>query len=214
MLVTDLLNYGMPMIRYRIGDIGALSDRVCDCGRGLPLMEMLGGRIADFLVTPAGRMVSAVYLAVGVLAKRPGLAQVQFVQETRDHVLVRAVPSPGFVPEDLDFVNHNLAELMGPGVTFSHELVKRYPGGRGASTTCVSARCPPSGRKAPAASRPKPVPGPAALGLRADSRPGRRPPSPGRAAAFTQGPSIHPRPIQPPSPQHLAPTARAALECP
>src|SRR5690606_30639221 len=48
-LVTDLANYGMPLIRYRIEDVGILSDRQCPCGRGLPLMHSIMGRVADFL---------------------------------------------------------------------------------------------------------------------------------------------------------------------
>ena len=46
---TDLLNKGMPFIRYRIEDVGVPSDRVCPCGRGLPLMERVTGRVADYL---------------------------------------------------------------------------------------------------------------------------------------------------------------------
>ena len=38
-VVTDLINHGMPLIRYQVGDIGVPSARSCPCGRGLPLME-------------------------------------------------------------------------------------------------------------------------------------------------------------------------------
>ena len=49
-LITDLTNYGMPLIRYRIGDIATMDDRTCPCGRGLPLLTDISGRITDFLV--------------------------------------------------------------------------------------------------------------------------------------------------------------------
>jgi phenylacetate-CoA ligase len=40
-VITDLMNYGMPFIRYRIEDIGRPSEnRTCSCGRGLPLIDM------------------------------------------------------------------------------------------------------------------------------------------------------------------------------
>ena len=42
-VVTDLLNYGMPFIRSRIGDRGALSPEPCDCGINLPLLSSLEG---------------------------------------------------------------------------------------------------------------------------------------------------------------------------
>src|SRR5207249_8098782 len=38
-VVTDLTNRAMPIIRYQVGDVAVLSDRVCTCGRGLPLLE-------------------------------------------------------------------------------------------------------------------------------------------------------------------------------
>ncbi|HAM36523.1 MAG TPA: hypothetical protein DEB40_14490 [Elusimicrobia bacterium] len=41
-IVTDLNNYGMPLIRYRTGDVGELSARVCACGRPGPMLRVLG----------------------------------------------------------------------------------------------------------------------------------------------------------------------------
>jgi phenylacetate-CoA ligase len=47
----------MPFIRYRIGDVGSLSDSVCLCGRGLPLIRRIEGRILEVLRTRDGRTV-------------------------------------------------------------------------------------------------------------------------------------------------------------
>jgi phenylacetate-CoA ligase len=57
LLVTDLHNFGMPFIRYRIGDIGIVDDSPCDCGRGLPLISAIEGRVLEVLRTPSGRLV-------------------------------------------------------------------------------------------------------------------------------------------------------------
>ncbi|MHA1879312.1 MAG: phenylacetate--CoA ligase family protein, partial [Candidatus Heimdallarchaeota archaeon] len=35
-IVTDLVNYSMPFIRYEIGDVGIISDKECECGRPFP----------------------------------------------------------------------------------------------------------------------------------------------------------------------------------
>jgi phenylacetate-CoA ligase len=43
-LITDLRNFAMPLIRYRIKDVGRLLPQACGCGRGLPLMRISGGR--------------------------------------------------------------------------------------------------------------------------------------------------------------------------
>jgi phenylacetate-CoA ligase len=57
LLVTDLHNFGMPFIRYRIGDLGSLTDSVCPCGRGLPLIRRIEGRILEVLRTRDGRTI-------------------------------------------------------------------------------------------------------------------------------------------------------------
>lgn len=57
-LVTDLHNYGMPFIRYRIGDLGILAGSApCECGRGLPRIHSIEGRTLDVLRTRTGRVV-------------------------------------------------------------------------------------------------------------------------------------------------------------
>lgn len=44
-VVTDLSNYGMPLIRYQIGAVGCLSSRTaCDCGCTYPIVELLQER--------------------------------------------------------------------------------------------------------------------------------------------------------------------------
>lgn len=50
-VVTSLINYAMPLIRYRIGDMGAWSEKECSCGRGFPLLERITGRTTDTFIT-------------------------------------------------------------------------------------------------------------------------------------------------------------------
>src|SRR5207253_7378470 len=63
----------MPFIRYRIEDVGVPSDRRCSCGRGLPLMERVTGRVADYLKRRDGSMVAGVSLVERTLTAIPGL---------------------------------------------------------------------------------------------------------------------------------------------
>lgn len=80
--VTDLLNRAMPLIRYRIEDVSAPLDViVCPCGRHLPLMQRVTGRVADFLVKPDGARVAGVSLIENTLTKIPGIEQMQIIQE-------------------------------------------------------------------------------------------------------------------------------------
>jgi len=53
-VVTDLDNYVFPFIRYKIGDLGVLSNRVCGCGKKLPILERVEGRTFDLVIGPNG----------------------------------------------------------------------------------------------------------------------------------------------------------------
>jgi len=56
-VVTGLCNYVMPLIRYRIGDLGIPSDEECTCGRSLPLIKSIQGRLNDLITLPSSRVV-------------------------------------------------------------------------------------------------------------------------------------------------------------
>jgi len=54
-VVTDLKNRAMPLIRYRVGDLGQMSSRSCPCGRFLPIIDKVVGRAYDVVTSPSGR---------------------------------------------------------------------------------------------------------------------------------------------------------------
>ncbi len=57
-LVTQLDNFAMPLIRCAVGDIGALTDNPCQCGRKGMRLEQLVGRTVDLLMDSDGRMIT------------------------------------------------------------------------------------------------------------------------------------------------------------
>jgi len=93
-VITNLHNYGMPFIRYDLGDSGTLVKGRCACGRSLPRLGALVGRKNRFLVTRSGRRVFAGTLFLDRFAGL-GLRQYQIVQEDLDNVTMRLVPAPG-----------------------------------------------------------------------------------------------------------------------
>ena len=50
-VLTGLINYAMPLIRYRVGDTARASSEKCPCGRGMPVIQEIGGRLDDFVYT-------------------------------------------------------------------------------------------------------------------------------------------------------------------
>jgi phenylacetate-CoA ligase len=81
LVITDCMNTAMPFVRYKVEDIGVPSSRTCPCGRGLPLMERVVGRVADFLVRRDGTRVAGVSLIENTLTRIAGIDQMQIIQQ-------------------------------------------------------------------------------------------------------------------------------------
>lgn len=90
-VVTDLLNYGMPMIRYKINDCVEGGWKRCSCGRGYPLIRGVTGRTGDNFYLSNGDVVPGVSLTNRVIKACPGLKKTQIVQETMDSIRLRFV---------------------------------------------------------------------------------------------------------------------------
>lgn len=60
-VITDLFNYAMPLIRYRIGDVGVIVPEECRCGRTFSCLKITHGRVLDVVVTRAGALLPGEY---------------------------------------------------------------------------------------------------------------------------------------------------------
>ena len=83
---TSLFNYAMPLIRYKIGDVGVPSDETCACGRSLPLMRMVEGRKDHLIVLSNGRVLTprAFTVAMHEFKFYPRIEQFRVVQKKSD----------------------------------------------------------------------------------------------------------------------------------
>jgi phenylacetate-CoA ligase len=128
LVITDLRNFAMPMIRYRIRDVGRILPGTCQCSRGLPLMELSGGRVTDFLTATNGRKVSGVVLATYVITRIPGIEQVQFVQSEPGAVTLNLVRGAGWSEgTTLTPLLAKAREFLGPDMRFEVSYRDRIP---------------------------------------------------------------------------------------
>jgi phenylacetate-CoA ligase len=125
--VTDLSNRAMPLLRYQVGDLAVLSNRRCVCGRGLPLLERIAGRVADYVVTPAGQLISGISLTENFALKIPGVAQFQIIQESTHQFIFRLVRGPGFGAASLDRLRELVHGTFGTEVGYRCEFLDRIP---------------------------------------------------------------------------------------
>lgn len=88
LLITNLNNYAMPFLRYRIGDIGVPSNlNSCPCGRGLPLIQKIIGRTTEVFVFNDGTRIAG-EMFIHLMKDFP-LKEYQFVQISGSRVALR-----------------------------------------------------------------------------------------------------------------------------
>jgi len=112
LVCTGLMNADMPLIRYRTGDRGTLAGglETCQCGRTLPVIESVDGRVDDLLYTMDGRRIGRLDpLFKGDLP----IQEAQIIQEALDCVRVRYVPTRDFRPHHESVITERLQERMG-----------------------------------------------------------------------------------------------------
>jgi len=127
-VITDLLNYGMPLIRYKIGDMGILSDAPCSCGRGLPILKRIAGRSSDILYTPERKRITAGSLVLYLVDEAPGLlGQVQIIQDRFEHLIFRSTPDPPLTQKIIDYEKRTIKRLFGEKMNVSFETVNDIP---------------------------------------------------------------------------------------
>lgn len=109
---TSLLNIDMPLIRYRLGDHGALSAETepCACGRTLPRLARVEGRLDDVLYTADGRRIGRLD---PVFKTGLPIREAQIVQEDLDRFTVRFVPAEGYLSSHGRTIVHRLQARVG-----------------------------------------------------------------------------------------------------
>jgi phenylacetate-CoA ligase len=122
-VVTDLHNRGMPMIRYVNGDVATLALRQrCACGRGLRLLERVDGRRADTMLDGAGNAVPGIVFHVLFSdARREIVRQFQAVQSQDGAVVLKVVRGRDFAEEAFEHVTGRFAEYL-RGLPFTIEF--------------------------------------------------------------------------------------------
>ena len=123
-VLTGLVNYAMPLIRYRVGDTARFGTDRCPCGRGMPVIEEIGGRLDDFVYTRERGFLGRLD---PVLKGVRNIVESQLEQESLDVLRVRFVPAARFTAEDLQTLEINLRARVGRSIHLEFECTDRIP---------------------------------------------------------------------------------------
>jgi phenylacetate-CoA ligase len=112
LVITDLHNYVMPFIRYRIGDRARVSqNKKCKCNRGLQLIDEVIGRTFEIIKFPNGNRVGGTFWTL-VMKSVPGIKDFQVIHEKYDTIKIN------FTPMNNEKINFNIIK----------ENIHRYSG--------------------------------------------------------------------------------------
>lgn len=137
-LVTDLNNRCVPLIRYQLGDLAVATSRACPCGRGLPLIERVIGRLQSVVLGTNGRYLPATFFAHFFKEYQYAVARYQVLQVAHDRLDVRIIRKSRFTPETEQEIQRALNAVLGEDMRIRLEFVEAIPLGRtGKAQTCV-----------------------------------------------------------------------------
>lgn len=140
-VVTDLHNFATPLIRYEIGDYAEVAPP-CACGRGLPALSRIAGRVRNMLVTADGRRFWPRLNSRRLRDIAPVL-QHQAVQKEFDLVELRLVSAAPLDARQEADVRALVLSVMPPGMRLAFaycDEIARGPAGKFEDFICAVAR--------------------------------------------------------------------------
>lgn len=120
-VVTDLHNYGMPLLRYANGDLASAADAPCACGRGLPLLKRVEGRKLDTLLTADGHLLPGEYIVYAFLGV-PAMKRYQVVQRELGVLDITIVPDEGFGEPVKEQIRREIAKAVGASMAIRFHM--------------------------------------------------------------------------------------------
>lgn len=129
-IVTNLFNYSMPLIRYEIGDTAILGPEKCSCGQVLPTLNNVTGRITDHFYLENGTMVPAeffIHLLGVVCFEKGAFDKFQVIQEGYNEIRINVVTQNGVPDQFKNDINQKIRVVMGPQCKIVWDIVTDIP---------------------------------------------------------------------------------------
>lgn len=119
-VATGFSSYGMPFIRYDIGDIGTWNSGSCSCGRSSKILTRINGRVEDYVVTPEGRKI----LRFDYIFKdTQNIRDAQVVQKKLGSISLRIVRRPAYSLADEEILIKEIKSKVSSGLVVEFEYV-------------------------------------------------------------------------------------------
>lgn len=121
---TTFFNEAMPLIRYDTGDTATLATDGCGCGRAMPVVEKIDGRIEGVIRTPDGRNVGRLDF---IFKDARTVEEAQIVQTSLDEIVLRVVRTPGYSESDEAEIARTTRKYLGSAFRLRFEYLDAIP---------------------------------------------------------------------------------------
>jgi len=141
LVITELNNFAMPLIRYKIGDLAVAYDtaKPCPCGRGLPLIGEVQGRVQAVVVGTSNQFVPGTFFNRVFFKHHDSIRQYQVVQERFGALHLKIVRANLFHDAVLEEIFKDIKSHMGEDLSITVEYVDTIPLGKtGKHQHCIS----------------------------------------------------------------------------
>jgi phenylacetate-CoA ligase len=124
-VITDLNNYCMPFVRYRIGDLAEAMDpgAACTCGRGAARIGAIQGRVQSIIQGTDGRYLPGAFFDHFLKEYGYAIKRFQVIQDERDAMTFRVVKGGRFSQTVLDEVLATFHQFLGARMRIDVEFV-------------------------------------------------------------------------------------------
>ena len=132
-VATGLYNYSMPLIRYKTSDLSSYSSEKCSCGRFLPLMNFLEGRVSDVIISVDDKVISGAafehYWKHRISPLIPNVEYVHVIQKTKTKLLIEMVKSRNYSEKENEAILFELSHLLGSSIKIDFKDLSEIPTG-------------------------------------------------------------------------------------
>jgi len=138
-VVTELNNFYSPLIRYKVGDKGTLSNSLCPCGRGFPVMASIKGRSDEFIVFPNGKKVDPYvfeYIIKNIPSKYGTINRFLIIQDSISCLNLKLVCDTSCPQKLVKALNNSWVRLYGNDLSLKVELVHNIPKNASGKLAC------------------------------------------------------------------------------
>ena len=128
-IVTNLHNYSMPLIRYEIGDMAVLGPKSCKCGNPLPTLKKITGRTIEHFIKENGSFIPTEFLIYlfTVYYNKGTIEKFQIIQEDYKKIKILIIPIGNIIESEKRDIEDKIKIVMGEDMNITWEFVDDIP---------------------------------------------------------------------------------------